>query len=96
MNKREFESITNLEYKFNTTFNTLISEISSYERKGEPLTLREVLTMGFNNVILDGVMGYDEDDFSDEYLNTKVTFDYWDYDNDNYRNVYLVKYSDVV
>lgn len=96
MNKREFESITNLEYKFNTTFDNLIKEIHHYENIEEPLTLREVLTMGFNNVILDGVMGYDEDDFSEETLNTEVAFDYWDYDDDNYRNVYLVKHSDVV
>ena len=41
-------------------------------------------------------MGYDEDDFSEETLNTEVAFDYWDYDDDNYRNVYLVKHSDVV
>ncbi len=76
------EKIYKLEGRFNDAFDDAIHSIESGD-----LTLREVLEFGFNNIIFEGHWGYDEDDFSEDALNCKVTYDYWSTDDDGYRYV---------
>ena len=81
--------LNKLEYDFNNAFLDQIKTINFYEEEGNPLTLEEVLTMGFNYIYLNGTYGFKPEDFSEEELKTKVSYDYWDFDEDCYRTVYL-------
>ena len=83
------EGLSKLEYDYNELFNDQIVTIQAYASGDEPLNLEEVLTMGFNYVVLNGTSGYKPDDFSEEELATKVDFYDWEADDDFYRTVYL-------
>lgn len=89
-NLRNFdEGLSKLEYDYSELFNNQIETIQVYANSDEPLSLEEVLTMGFNYVVLNGTGGYTPDDFSEEELATKVDFYDWEADSDYYRTVYL-------
>lgn len=89
-NLRNFdEGLSKLEYDYNELFNDQIITIQVYANSDEPLSLEEVLTMGFNLVVLNGTSGYTHDDFSEEELATKVDFYDWEAGDDFYRTVYL-------
>lgn len=73
-----------MEYDFNQAFDNACKDIEIKRP-----TLAEVLDYGFNMVFYKDEFGYCEDDFKDSFLKEKVTFDYWNYDDDEYRIVYL-------
>lgn len=88
------KKIYELEYDFINKFNYAITKIQFGAEDGEPYTLRRVLEdFGFNYVCLItehiSESGYEITDFSEEALNTKVDFDYWDTDEDGFRIVCL-------
>ena len=85
------KKIWELEEEFHSKFMQEANYIMEYALRGKPMTLKEVIAnIGFNSVNLDGWHGYCEDDFSDELLNTHVSYDYFAYDEDGYREVYLL------
>ena len=88
------QGLSKLEYRFNEVFKDQIDTIYIHQTSENPLLLAEVLTMGFNNVVLNGQIGYEPADFTDEELSTAVKFDYWEDDDDNYRTVYLKAIED--
>ena len=88
------QGLSKLEYRFNEVFKDQIDIIYIHQTSENPLLLAEVLTMGFNNVALNGKIGYEPADFTDEELSTEVKFDYWEDDDDNYRTVYLKAIED--
>ena len=77
------------EAEFIRLFDNAINDICYHAEIDEPLTLKQVIKFGFNNVSLNGKKGYEEDYFPKSWLKKKVSFDYWDYDADGYRIVYL-------
>ena len=78
------EKIYELEGKFISAFNDAISDVC----KGN-MTLEEVLNLGFNNVEINGMKGYERRDFPEKYWNRVVVFDWWDYDPDGFITVNL-------
>lgn len=85
------KKISELEYAFTEAFKNAIGDIANAAEHGEPMTLRDVLNFGFNNVDLDGKIGFEIEDFTEKELSTKVDFNFWDEDMDGYRVVYLTE-----
>ena len=80
------------EIAFNGAFDRAICQITRLAHEGSPITLRKVLSFGFNNVFLNGKKGFEEDDFNSDELDTLVDYNDWGYDLDGYRIVYLETY----
>lgn len=79
------KKIYDLEYEFLSTFDVAVGTIQCNE-----LTLRQVISFGFNNLYVydeNGcvVSGYEEEDFNENLLNSIVRLIDWDYDEDGYR-----------
>lgn len=86
------KKIYEMEHDFLMAFNRALSTIEVRCDEGDPMTLKEVLEFGFNNVDFNGKFGYEECDFTEEELNKRVRLDecfQWDDDPDGYRYVIL-------
>lgn len=79
------KTIWKMEFDFNNAFDNALTDIEVYN-----YTLREVIEKcGFNNLYYKGMFGYEVNNFNQSMLNERVALDYWDYDDDQYRIVYL-------
>ena len=83
-----------LEHDFRTELHKRLNKVI------EGCTIKDLLDMGFNNNHLVGgyCLGFKSDDgnyyeseykYTDKFFNTKVKFDYWDFDSDNYTIIYV-------
>lgn len=81
------KKIYELEYQVNKILDGFYSD---YVNNGSPITLREILTFGFNGVYKNGeYLGYDEEDFTQEQLDSQVKVVDIDKDSDEYTIVII-------
>ena len=91
------KKIWELESEFMGAFYNAVNQIQRRYESGEPMTLKEVLEFGFNNVDFEDKSGFETTDFTEEELNKKVRFDeyfLWDEDADGYRFIILREAGD--
>ena len=81
--------IYELEKEFKEAFNDTIHDIELCAFYNKPMTLKEVIDFGFNNICFNGKYGYEEDDFTTEELQSYVNFNCWNSDCDGYNTVFL-------
>lgn len=90
----EKKKIYDLEAEFLNAFEEATDTIIWKEREGNPMTLREVLTMGFNNVEFNGTMDYEPSSWTEKELDTRVEYMGWTTDAGGFRVVVLKTYTE--